>query len=58
MNFADIFCVLGLYAAANKLYGIGRTFDFKTETVDALECLKSGQTFGKVVLDNSGNDLK
>ncbi|KAL3932056.1 MAG: hypothetical protein SGARI_004062, partial [Bacillariaceae sp.] len=37
---------------------VGRKFDFKTETIEALECLKSGQTFGKVVLDNSENKAK
>ncbi|KAL3898773.1 MAG: hypothetical protein SGARI_006600, partial [Bacillariaceae sp.] len=35
---------------------VGNIFNFKTETVQAMEHLKSGQTFGKVVLDNSQNN--
>jgi alcohol dehydrogenase len=37
---------------------VGKTFDFKTGTIQALEYLKSGQTFGKVVLDNSENNAE
>jgi hypothetical protein len=36
---------------------IGETFDFRTETVRALECLKSGGTVGKVVLENMENKI-
>jgi NADPH:quinone reductase-like Zn-dependent oxidoreductase len=34
---------------------IGNVFDFRTEAIAAMECLKSGKTVGKVVLDNSNN---
>lgn len=35
---------------------IGDVFDFRTGAIEALERLKSGNTVGKVVLDNSYND--
>jgi NADPH:quinone reductase-like Zn-dependent oxidoreductase len=34
---------------------IGETFDFRTQSVEALERLKGGKTVGKIVLDNSDN---
>jgi hypothetical protein len=34
---------------------VGEVFDFRNETIDAMECLKSGQTYGKVVLSNEHN---
>ncbi|KAG7339528.1 alcohol dehydrogenase [Nitzschia inconspicua] len=34
---------------------VGQTFDFRTETIQALVTLKSGKTIGKIVLDNSQN---
>ena len=37
---------------------IGNMFDFRTQAVDALERLKSGQTIGKVVLENPHNPLQ
>jgi hypothetical protein len=35
---------------------VGEVFDFRNETIDAMECLKSGQTYGKVVLSNEHNE--
>jgi hypothetical protein len=34
---------------------IGETFDFRTQSIEALERLKGGKTVGKIVLDNSDN---
>jgi NADPH:quinone reductase-like Zn-dependent oxidoreductase len=36
---------------------VGDVFDFRTEGIVALERLKSGETVGKVVLDNSNNPV-
>jgi NADPH:quinone reductase-like Zn-dependent oxidoreductase len=34
---------------------VGEIFDFRTETIQALQTLKGGKTIGKLVLDNSQN---
>ena len=36
---------------------IGKVFDFRTETVLAMEVLKSGKTTGKIVLENGNNSI-